>query len=236
MKGRAPPMRSHLPLLGAALFVGAVTTVVFAQPRPPAARPGAARPPAARPGARPAARADGGAAPAATVDGGASPAAAVDGGASDATAAVVDPDAGSVTVGDASFPMRQVGTGTIIHFPVPEQLQRTGVPVFAQVRSSAPIDHVSLYVRALGARRYTEIRMQAMGQQFRLASGYGAMIPCEDVLPRRSPTTSKPTPRRATPTATPAAPRRPWRCPSSSSATTPPRRSPVSPRRAPAGR
>ena len=183
MKGRAPPMRSHLPLLGAALFVGAVTTVVFAQPRPPAARPGAARPPAARPGARPAARADGGAAPAATVDGGASPAAAVDGGASDATAAVVDPDAGSVTVGDASFPMRQVGTGTIIHFPVPEQLQRTGVPVFAQVRSSAPIDHVSLYVRALGARRYTEIRMQAMGQQFRLASGYGAMIPCEDVFP-----------------------------------------------------
>ena len=161
-------MRPHLPLLGAVLLVGAVTTAVFAQPRPPA------RPPAARPGvARPAARTDGGASPAATVDGGAS----------DATAARVDPDAATVTVGDASFPMRQVGQGTIIHFPVPEQLQRTGVPVFAQVRSSAPIDHVSLYVRALGARRFIEIRMQPMGQQFRLASGYGAMIPCEDVFP-----------------------------------------------------
>jgi hypothetical protein len=189
VKGRAPPMRSHHPLLGAALLVGAVSTAVFAQPRP-SARPGV-RPAPARPGVRPAARVDGGAAdaaaadagPAAVVDGGAAPAAATDGGSADASAAVVDLDAGSVTVGDASFPMRQVGTGTLIHFPVPEQLQRTGVPVFAQVRSSAPIDHVSLYVRALGARRYTEIRMQAMGQQFRLASGYGAMIPCEDVFP-----------------------------------------------------
>jgi hypothetical protein len=92
-------------------------------------------------------------------------------------------DAGAVTVGDAAFPMRQVGTGTVVHFPIPEQFARTGVPVFAQVRSSAPIDHVSLFYRGLGARRYTEVRMQAMGQQFRLASGYGAMVPCEDVFP-----------------------------------------------------
>jgi hypothetical protein len=66
---------------------------------------------------------------------------------------------------------------------VPEQLARTEVPVFAQIRSSAPIDHVSLFYRAPGARRYTEARMIAMGQQFRLASGYGAQIPCDDAFP-----------------------------------------------------
>ncbi len=172
-------MRPYVPLFAAALTVGAVSTMVLAQPRP--ARP-----------ARPAARADAGAAaatdasaatsdaasPAASTDAG--PAAAMDGGVVSAT---VDGDAGTVSVGDASFPMRQLGTGTAVHFPVPEQFARTAVPVFVQVRSSAPIDHVSLYYRGLGARRYTEVRMQAMGQQFRLASGYGALVPCEDVFP-----------------------------------------------------
>jgi hypothetical protein len=81
--------------------------------------------------------------------------------------------------------MRQTGEGTVIHFPVPEQLARTEVPVFAQIRSTAPIDHVSLFYRAPGARRYTEARMIAMGQQFRLASGYGAQIPCDDAFPPR---------------------------------------------------
>ncbi len=86
---------------------------------------------------------------------------------------------------DVTWPMRQVGQGTLIHFPVPEQLARTGVPVFAQVRSSAPIDHVSLFYRGVGARRFTELRMLPMGQQFRMPNGYGALIPCDDIFPPR---------------------------------------------------
>lgn len=166
-------MRPQASFLGAVALVAWISTAVLAQPRS-----------GDRPGSRPASgsRADGGAASAASVDGGAS--GDVDAG-GDASTTTVDPDAGVVIVGDAAFPMRQVGTGTVIHFPIPEQLQRTGVPVFVQVRSSAPIDHVSLYYRSVGARRYTELRMQAMGQQFRLASGYGALIPCEDVFPPR---------------------------------------------------
>jgi hypothetical protein len=189
-------MRPYATLFTAALMAGALSTAVLAQPRPPVRRV----PP----------RADGGAAADASVrapdagraaDAGRGPAGRTDAStattdatatasdatttASDATvtAAVVDGDAGAVSVGDASFPMRQVGTGTVVHFPVPEQFARTAVPVFVQVRSSAPVDHVSLFFRGLGARRYTELRMQAMGQQFRLASGYGAMVPCEDVFP-----------------------------------------------------
>jgi hypothetical protein len=169
-------MRPYVSLFGSVLVLGAITTAVFAQPRP-GARPG-------RPG-RPAARAD------AATNGDATatvaPASPLDGGVTDAantvTSAVVDTDASTVTIGDAAFPMRQVGSGTLVHFPVPEQFARTAVPVFAQVRSSAPVDHVSLFYRGLGARRYTELRMQAMGQQFRLASGFGAMVPCEDVFP-----------------------------------------------------
>lgn len=170
-------MRPYATLVTAALMAGALTTAVLAQPRPPVRR-GPARPAAARDGAvaRDASAAQ---------DAAASAAASTDGGSADATvvSAVVDGDAGAVTVGDASFPMRQVGSGTAVHFPVPEQFARTAVPVFVQVRSTAPIDHVSLFYRGLGARRYTEVRMQAMGQQFRLASGYGAMVPCEDVFP-----------------------------------------------------
>ncbi len=173
-------MRPYATLLTAAMMAGALSTAVFAQPRPPVRRV-PPRPAAARDGAVAATDAS---APAS--DSGSSAASPIDGGTSDATtitSAVVDGDAGSVTVGDAAFPMRQVGSGTAVHFPVPEQFARTAVPVFVQVRSSAPIDHVSLFYRGLGARRYTELRMQAMGQQFRLASGYGAMVPCEDVFP-----------------------------------------------------
>lgn len=151
------------------LVLGALASVVVAQPRPrPVVRPvrgdasvatdAAATSDAATPS------------PDATVADGAGP------------AAVVVED-GGVRVGDASIPMRQLGTGTVIHFPVPEQLARTAVPVFAQIRSTAPIDHVSLFYRSVGARSYTEVRMPALGQQFRLPSGYGAMIPCEDVFP-----------------------------------------------------
>ncbi|MEZ4389969.1 MAG: hypothetical protein R3A48_02645 [Polyangiales bacterium] len=89
------------------------------------------------------------------------------------------------TTSDVTWPMRQLGQGTLIHFPVPEQLARTGVPVFAQVRSSAPIDHVSVFYRGVGARRFTELRMQPMGQQFRMPNGYGALIPCDDIFPPR---------------------------------------------------
>lgn len=82
-----------------------------------------------------------------------------------------------------NLPMVQRGTGVMTHFPIPEQLARTAVPVFAQVRTTAPIDHVSLFFRSPGATRYREIRMQTMGQEFGLPGGYGAMIPCEDAFP-----------------------------------------------------
>lgn len=119
-------------------------------------------------------------------DAAAAPGAAMDGGAaSDASVVSAQVGDASVTVADVEFPMQQRGTGTVIHFPVPEQLARTAVPVFAQIRSSAPIDHVSVFYRGPGARRYTELRMSAMGQQFRLPSGYGALIPCDDIFPPR---------------------------------------------------
>jgi len=169
-------MRPPAVLLGAlALFGGAV---VLAQPRP-----------APRPGVRPAVpRRDAGAADAAAAatPGAATPGASLDGGA-DTDAAVQGAQMGdaSVTVSDVVYPMQQRGTGTVIHFPVPEQLARTAVPVFAQIRSSAPMDHVSVFYRGPGARRYTELRMNPLGQQFRLPSGYGAMIPCDDIFPPR---------------------------------------------------
>ncbi len=150
-------------------------TVVLAQPRP-APRP-APRPPGAAPApARPPARGPDAGTSATTA---AQPAAAVSldaGSAADSTA---------LAVGDVAIPMQQVGTGTVIYFPIPEQLARTAVPVFVQIRSSAPIDHVSLYYRGVGARRFTELRMTAMGQQLRLPSGFGAQVPCDDIFPPR---------------------------------------------------
>lgn len=153
------------------LVLGALASAVVAQPRP-------------RPPVRPA-RGDAAVATDATASDAAVPTDATvtaDGAAPPATAVIED---GGVRVGDASIPMRQLGTGTVIHFPVPEQLARTAVPVFAQIRSTAPIDHVSLFYRSVGARRYTEVRMPAIGQQFRLPAGYGAMIPCDDIFPPR---------------------------------------------------
>ncbi len=171
-------MRHPAVLLGALALLGGA--VVFAQPRPtprPAGRP-AGRPAAARP--------DGGAAASPTAAAGAVPGASLDGGA-EADGAVTAAQVGdaSVTVADVEYPMHQRGTGTVIHYPVPEQLARTAVPVFAQIRSSAPMDHVSVFYRGPGARRYTELRMNPLGQQFRLPSGYGAMIPCDDIFPPR---------------------------------------------------
>lgn len=190
-------MRPHAFIACATLFVSAAATVVIAQPRRPNPR---------RPTADAAASADAaGDVTADTPAGDAGPqmATPLDAGRADAArmdagrTATGDVPAGDAPVGDASasdaaiaptdarYPMHQVGTGTVIHFPVPEQLVRTAVPVFAQIRSSAPIDHVSLFFRSVGARRYTEVRMTAMGQQFHLPSGYGAEIPCEDVFPPR---------------------------------------------------
>lgn len=91
----------------------------------------------------------------------------------------------SVRAADVEFPMRQIGQGTVIHFPIPEQLARTQVPVFVQIRSTAPTDHVTLFYRSVGARTYNQLRMNPMGQAQRLPSGYGAMIPCEDIFPPR---------------------------------------------------
>ncbi len=170
----------HPPFAVASLVLvcGAVAGVVMAQPRPrPPVRPVRADAGVVADGSAPAADAS---TPA--TDASATPAASLDG----ATPATpVSLEDGGVRVGDASIPMRQLGTGTVIHFPVPEQLARTAVPVFAQIRSTAPIDHVSLFYRGVGARRYTEVRMPALGQQFRLPSGFGAMIPCDDIFPPR---------------------------------------------------
>ena len=162
----------HLAIGSLVLVLGALASVVVAQPRP-------------RPVLRPA-RADAAvAADAVALDAG--PAATDASVSTDGAAAVlaVVLEDGGVRVGDAAIPMRQLGTGTVIHFPVPEQLARTAVPVFAQIRSTAPIDHVSLFYRSVGARRFTEVRMPAIGQQFRLPAGYGAMIPCDDIFPPR---------------------------------------------------
>lgn len=178
-------MRQYAFVACAALFVSAATTVVLAQPRHPR------HPPTAD--AAVAGDASGGASGDASADAsrGASGdvprvASPVDAGRAGADATVVaSADVTAVSHSDVPYPMRQTGTGTVIHFPIPEQLARTEVPVFAQIRSNAPLDHVSLFYRSVGARRYTELRMNPMGQQFHLPSGYGAQIPCEDVFPPR---------------------------------------------------
>ncbi|MEZ4405249.1 MAG: hypothetical protein R3A52_01980 [Polyangiales bacterium] len=169
-------MKRPAPVLGVLILLGAVSTAVLAQPRP--------RPPRRITPAADAATPADAAADASAPDPDASAAAP----ASDAGAvshAQVDPDAGTLSLNDASIPLRQVGQGTVLHYPIPEQMARTAVPVFAQVRSSAPIDHVSLFYRGVGASRYTELRMTAMGQQFHLPSGFGATIPCDDIFPPR---------------------------------------------------
>lgn len=91
----------------------------------------------------------------------------------------------SVNVAPTNFgiPMNQRGNGALSHYPIPEQLARNDVPVFAQVRSSAPLDHVSMHFRGEGATRFRELRMAAMGHDLGLAGGYGAQIPCEDAFP-----------------------------------------------------
>lgn len=81
------------------------------------------------------------------------------------------------------LPMNQRGNGALIHYPILEQLARNDVPVFAQVRSSAPIDHVSMFFRSAGATRYRELRMSSMGHDLGLPGGYGSQIPCEDAFP-----------------------------------------------------
>lgn len=162
--------RRSLPAVFVTLFVGAATAVL-AQPRGPRRGPGLD-------GGAPAGDAAAPRDAAATTDGGAART-------SDATSDATSDVTSDVTSGDVAWPMRQLGQGTLIHFPVPEQLARTGVPVFAQIRSTAPIDHVSVFYRGVGARRFTELRMTAMGQQFRMPNGYGALIPCDDVFPPR---------------------------------------------------
>ncbi len=136
-------------------------------------------------------------------DAGAHPAAADTGAATTARASAIDAstgrtsggrgaanasDAGAGTVASGTpntfnLPMTQRGSGAIIHFPIPEQLARTEVPIFAQVRTTAPIDHVSMFYRGSGGERYREARMQPMGQNLGLPQGYGAQVPCEDAFP-----------------------------------------------------
>ncbi len=101
-------------------------------------------------------------------------------------AAVASGEAGaSAQVAPTNFgiPMNQRGGAALSHYPIPEQLARNDLPVFAQVRSSAPLDHVSVHFRGEGATRFRELRMTAMGHDLGLAGGYGAQIPCEDVFP-----------------------------------------------------
>ncbi len=132
----------------------------------------------------------------ANADGGASAdAASSDAAARAATDAAPSADGGSSASMDASasavraaptafdLPMNQRGNGALVHYPILEQLARNDVPVFAQVRSSAPIDHVSMFFRSAGATRYRETRMNSMGHDLGLPGGYGAQIPCEDAFP-----------------------------------------------------
>jgi hypothetical protein len=132
----------------------------------------------------------------ANADAGASDAAvSADAARASSDAAAPSADAGSSASMDASapavraaptafdLPMNQRGNGALVHYPILEQLARNDVPVFAQVRSSAPIDHVSMYFRSAGATRYRETRMNSMGQDLGLPGGYGAQIPCEDAFP-----------------------------------------------------
>lgn len=133
-----------------------------------------------------------------STDGGASDASAVadarGGAAADAGAARSDAGAAGPSSMDAAaaqraaptafdLPMNQRGNGAVVHYPILEQLARNDVPVFAQVRSSAPIDHVSMFFRSQGATRYRELRMNAMGHDLGLPGGYGSQIPCEDAFP-----------------------------------------------------
>lgn len=181
-------MKRSAPALGVLVALGAaMTTLVLAQPRHPQ------RPRPRQQQQRSSAdagvlRADGSAGAVSTPDATvpqvqANPDAGASSDASTVLRAQLDPDAGTISLNDAAIPLRQLGHGTVLHYPIPEQLARTAVPVFAQVRSSAPIDHVSVFYRGVGATRYTELRMTAMGQQFRLPSGYGASIPCDDIFP-----------------------------------------------------
>lgn len=102
--------------------------------------------------------------------------------ASTAPAASIAPAAAHATTFD--LPMVQRGQGAMVHYPLPEQLARNEVPVFVQVRSSAPIDHIALFYRGHGATRYREVRMVAAGgTAFGLPGGYGGSIPCEDAFP-----------------------------------------------------
>ena len=126
-------------------------------------------------------------------DGGAASDASASQDARAADAAPVSSDGGAVSMDAAAavratptsfdIPMAQRGNGALSHFPILEQLARNDVPVFAQVRSSAPIDHVSMFFRSAGATRYRELRMTSMGQDLGLPGGYGSQIPCEDAFP-----------------------------------------------------
>jgi hypothetical protein len=151
----------------------AVTSVEAAVARADA---GAGRGDGGRAGTADAGRGEGGRA--ASVDAGPVVAASMDGGPSAEGGAVA-------TSGPNAFdlPMQQRGNGAVTHYPILEQLARNDVPVFAQVRSSAPIDHVSMFFRSQGASRYRELRMNSMGRELGLANGYGAQIPCEDAFP-----------------------------------------------------
>lgn len=92
-------------------------------------------------------------------------------------------DTGGAATQSFELPMVQRGNGALTHYPVPEQLARNDVPVFVQVRTNAPLDHVSMHYRAAGAARFRELRLTAMGGDQQLAGGYGAHIPCDDAFP-----------------------------------------------------
>jgi hypothetical protein len=163
-------MRTRVVVVPALIVAVTATAVLAQQPHPPAARrrPATAGAPHSAAGGA----ADGGAA---SATGGA------DGGVASAGG-----DGGSAAPAQAStfdLPMTQRGSGAINHYPIPEQLARTAVPVFVQVSSTAPIDHVSLFYRGAGGSRFREVRMTAMGQEAGLTGGYGAQIPCEDAFP-----------------------------------------------------
>lgn len=73
------------------------------------------------------------------------------------------------------------GPGNIPHMPVPEQLDRTALPVFIEAPEDAPVGAVYVYYRNESMGAYAQVPMQ------RVPGGFGVLIPCKDVAqPRMS--------------------------------------------------
>ncbi len=71
------------------------------------------------------------------------------------------------------------GPGNIPHMPVPEQLDRTALPIFIEAPDDAPVGAVYVHYRNESMRAYAQVPMQ------RVPGGFGVLIPCKDVVQPR---------------------------------------------------